>query len=570
MKISIVIPYFDAEEYLPRCLESIKAYTYYHDYEIILVDDGSKQPVSAEIKKKFSRVRFYRNRKNLGFVRTVNRGAALARGGLLVFLNVDTEIVSPGWLYTVLKTFALDKSIAVVGGKLIYPDTHLIQFAGGAINPETNGSEHIYKFAPAFIPQVNKMREVEVVTGAFLAIKKDLFNELGAFSLDFHSTYEDTDLCLRIRERGLKVIYQPEVVIYHYETVSGITDANYFKSKLILNRKWSRHFRRWQRSYYREDGFSETFVRTMLKLFQNDFFNLFVIVEEMGLSSADRQEKFIKSYGGRDLLEFLISRFKGRDSGIKYDLHYYLFINQLEQEQKFCPEYAEYFMQSGENSLKKDLLRIFLCLLDGRDWKLSEFYQPKYRDIYLILRAMAQAEFKPDPCRAVYQQALLHKILKMLRQSLGPGIRRADWPFLAYFLENNFLFKENEDLISILFSLAYADFRGRAERYLELAGSLIGQTAWPPSKMAKFRINQAVFWERRGVYEKALDVYQALLAGREDLNQKEMASLFYHLGFCNNAQGRYGPAREYFRLCLESAPDHQQARSLLAGIKKTC
>lgn len=182
-------------------------------------------------------IRSIRNAQNLGFARACNQGAQAAHGKHLVFLNNDTQVTT-GWLEALLQT-AHHPSTGIVGSKLLYPDGR-IQHAGiGFIN---GLPDHPFRFAAADAPEVNQLRELDMVTGACLIIKRNLFLRLGGFDEIYQNGVEDVDLCLRAREAGYSVLYQPASVVYHHE---GKSKGRFDKVKQNLQlffQRWHNRF----------------------------------------------------------------------------------------------------------------------------------------------------------------------------------------------------------------------------------------------------------------------------------------------------------------------------------------
>jgi GT2 family glycosyltransferase/glycosyltransferase involved in cell wall biosynthesis len=220
-KISIVIPAFDHHLHTFSCVKSIVAHTSGDEYEVVVVDDCSAEPVASALRD-VQGWQLLRNESNLGFVQSCNRGALAARGDIVVFLNNDT-LVTPGWLDALVAPLS-DASVGLVGAKLIYPDGRL-QEAGGIIWPE--GASVFGRNDDAGRPEYNYVRTVDYCSGACLAIRRRDFLALDGFDMRFSpGYYEDTDLAMRVRENGKRVVYQPDATIVHFEGVSSGTDAN--------------------------------------------------------------------------------------------------------------------------------------------------------------------------------------------------------------------------------------------------------------------------------------------------------------------------------------------------------
>src|SRR5438105_7423907 len=128
-RVAIVIPAFGQHLHTFYCVKSIAAHTTPGEYEVLVVDDCSPEPVTSALAG-VQGLQLLRNAANLGFVQSCNRGALAARGSIVVFLNNDT-LVTPGWLDALVAPFA-DTRVGLVGAKLIYPDGRL-QEAGGII-----------------------------------------------------------------------------------------------------------------------------------------------------------------------------------------------------------------------------------------------------------------------------------------------------------------------------------------------------------------------------------------------------------------------------------------------------
>ncbi len=166
LRASIVIPAFGDPLLTFTCLKSIAAHTPAGRYEVVVVDDASPQPV-AEALREVHGICVERNAVNLGFIASCNRGAELARGEVLVFLNNDT-IVTAGWLQAILQTFERRPHTGLVGAKLVYPDGRL-QEAGGIVWRDGSAWNYGRDEDPER-PEHNYVREVDYCSGACIAI----------------------------------------------------------------------------------------------------------------------------------------------------------------------------------------------------------------------------------------------------------------------------------------------------------------------------------------------------------------------------------------------------------------
>lgn len=241
-RVSIVIPVYNHIEATLTCLRSILADVDERvPFEVITVDDGSSD-ASAEQLPQIDGLHYVRNPQNLGFIGACNAGAAVARGAFLIFLNNDTA-VQPGWLDALIDTFDQHPRAGLVGSKLVYPDGRL-QEAGGIVFADGSGWNY-GRFEDPADPRFNYLREVDYCSGAAIAIRKSLFDELGGFDSHYAPAYyEDTDLAMKVRMRGLSVLYQPASVVVHYEGVTSGTDtASGIKAYQVVNQQ--KFLQRW-------------------------------------------------------------------------------------------------------------------------------------------------------------------------------------------------------------------------------------------------------------------------------------------------------------------------------------
>jgi GT2 family glycosyltransferase/glycosyltransferase involved in cell wall biosynthesis/SAM-dependent methyltransferase len=233
--VSVVIPVYGHWEYTRRCLESIELALPSTPFEVIVVDDASVDD-SADRIAGCAGVRLVRNPRNLGFVSSCNRGAAQARGELIMFLNNDTE-VRPGWLDKLVEIVEDRDDVGLVGSKLVYPDGRL-QECGGIIWADGTGWNY-GRNELANEPWFQTVREVDYCSGAALLIRRDLFERVGGFDQRYAPAYyEDTDLAFAVRAAGYRTVVQPASVVVHHEGVSNGTDvASGIKRHQELNRQ---------------------------------------------------------------------------------------------------------------------------------------------------------------------------------------------------------------------------------------------------------------------------------------------------------------------------------------------
>lgn len=230
-KVSIIIPFKDQAKMLDKCVQSILKKTKFDNYEIILVDNQSQKTGTIRTingLKKVQKIRILHFDHPFNFSAINNFAAKEAKGNFLLFLNNDTEVINSDWLSALLE-IGVRESIGAVGAKLLFKDNR-VQHAGVVMG--LGGiTGHAFKYFnrndPGYFGMASAPREVSAVTGACLLIKKDLFLKIGGFNeKDLPISYNDVDLCLRIQEHGLRVIYTPYSLLYHYESISRGNDAD--------------------------------------------------------------------------------------------------------------------------------------------------------------------------------------------------------------------------------------------------------------------------------------------------------------------------------------------------------
>lgn len=210
--ISILIVNYNGKEHLKKCFESLYKMSY-ENYEIILIDNSSKDNSIAYTRKHYPKVKVLSLEKNYGFAEGNNRGVNEALGDYIVFLNNDT-VIQKKWLSELVNALKIHGDDTIFTSKVLFYDNPLIiNTIGGFITPIGGGFD-----IGLFEEDVGNYDEVDYVgspAGCSMLIKKSLFKKLGGFDKDYFAYFEDTDLGWRSWLFGYKVLTVQNSIVYH-------------------------------------------------------------------------------------------------------------------------------------------------------------------------------------------------------------------------------------------------------------------------------------------------------------------------------------------------------------------
>jgi O-antigen biosynthesis protein len=237
--VSIIIPTRDRCGLLRRCIDSIERHTPEVRYEIIVMDNGSTEDRSLQFLDSIaSRHRVVRYPQEFNFSAINNEGVAHASGEYLLFLNNDTEALASNWLPALLAQ-AQRPGVGAVGAKLLYPDGR-IQHAGVVLGV-CGVAGHAFRFLRPEDKPYHGLSEVvrscSAVTAACLLMSKQLFEQIGGFNTRLPVEYNDVDLCLRIRQRGLRIVFDPHAVLIHHENATRKSGRSR-EDRLVMEELW--------------------------------------------------------------------------------------------------------------------------------------------------------------------------------------------------------------------------------------------------------------------------------------------------------------------------------------------
>lgn len=271
---SIIIPNYNGEKFIEECLNSVYSLDY-PSFEAILVDDGSEDNSARIAESSFPKARIIKNKENLGFSKTINKGIKASSGEVIALLNIDT-IVRKNWLSELVKSLLSDPKIGIVGSKMLDLDGKTIQFAGAVIDG-IGISRHIGR-GEIDIGQFDSVREVDYICGASMAFRKSLMEEIGLLDEGYSPIYyEDSDFVVRAKRKGYKIVYVPTSVLLHYE--------NHSMGKL------SRHF-----YFY----YNKSRIRFIIKKFTLRHILSVFLKQEIkwfkGVRSPDEKRELLRAY----------------------------------------------------------------------------------------------------------------------------------------------------------------------------------------------------------------------------------------------------------------------------------
>jgi len=248
-KVSIIIPNRDNVTLLRNCLSSITEKTSYDNYEIIIVENNSKKAVTfayyEELKQNKAINIVHWEGNGFNYSEICNFGAQYATGKQLVFLNNDIVVITPGWIEEMLM-YSQRNDVGMVGIKLLFLNG-TIQHAG-VILGMGGIAGHVYLGAPrdaqGYMMKLQIVQNVSAVSAACIMIRKSVFEEVGFLDPEFSNSYNDIDLCLKVRKAGYLIVWTPYAEAYHLESKTrGYETTLYNKSLLahetdLFRTKW--------------------------------------------------------------------------------------------------------------------------------------------------------------------------------------------------------------------------------------------------------------------------------------------------------------------------------------------
>lgn len=209
--VSIILLTYNSSQDLLECIPSLLSQTY-NNFEIILIDNASKDGTVRLIKTNYPQIDVIETGKNLGYPGGNNIGFEHAQGEYIVVMNPDT-VADSNWLTELIQPLEEDSSIDVTVPKiLIYYDKDKINTCGNL--PHYTGLTFC-RGLNASVDSCSIKEEVGAISGCSFAIRREMINYVEGFDADFFLYMEDADLSWRVRFAGGKIVYVPTSIIYH-------------------------------------------------------------------------------------------------------------------------------------------------------------------------------------------------------------------------------------------------------------------------------------------------------------------------------------------------------------------
>ncbi|MFM0152452.1 glycosyltransferase family 2 protein [Paraburkholderia sediminicola] len=248
--VSLIIPTRDNVGLLKRCITSILSKTVYFNYEVLIVNNGSRDGKTLrylDSLKSESRINVIRDDRDFNYSALNNATVKLARGEVIALVNDDVEVISPDWLAEMV-SHALRPGIGAVGARLLYPNGTIQH--GGIVLGVDGVAGHAHRHLPGdsagYCGRAGLIQSFSAVTGACLVIRKSIYENLGGLNeTDLPITGNDVDFCLRVMAAGYLNVWTPYAELFHHESATrGVPDtaakeAQAEREAAYMRAKWS-------------------------------------------------------------------------------------------------------------------------------------------------------------------------------------------------------------------------------------------------------------------------------------------------------------------------------------------
>lgn len=248
-RVSLLIPTRDRVDLLRNCVRTILERTDYPDIEIVIIDNDSEQPETLDYFREVSadkRVKILKVSGPFNFSRLNNLAARQATGQVIGLVNNDIEVSDGGWLREMV-SHALRPQVGAVGAKLLYGDGRVQH--GGVILGIGGIAGHFHRFADradyGYFGRASVAQNLSAVTAACLLLRRSVFEEVGGLDEEnLAVAFNDVDFCLRIRERGYRLVWTPFAELFHLESATRGSDEtearrpHFRREMLYMMKRW--------------------------------------------------------------------------------------------------------------------------------------------------------------------------------------------------------------------------------------------------------------------------------------------------------------------------------------------
>jgi GT2 family glycosyltransferase len=253
MQLSVIILNYNVRYFLELCVLSVQKALENIDSEIIVIDNNSQDDSCAMMKRRFPNVKLIENEVNSGFPKGNNIGVTFAKGEYICILNPDT-VVAEDTFTKVLAFAKKQQDLGIIGVKLIDGTGNFLpESKRGIPTPWVAFTKimGLYKLFPnafgkyyAHHLSENETGKVEILVGAFMLMKRDLYNEVGGFDENCFMYSDDVDLSYMVLKKGKSNYYFHETSVIHYKGESTVKDGTYMKrNQQAMNFFYKKHFR---------------------------------------------------------------------------------------------------------------------------------------------------------------------------------------------------------------------------------------------------------------------------------------------------------------------------------------
>jgi GT2 family glycosyltransferase len=257
MDLSILIVNYNTRELTLNCLRSVLESDTSYEFEVIVIDNSSKDDSVAQIQRHFPQVQLIANDRNVGFAKANNQGINIAKGRYILLLNSDT-IVQKDTLETMLRFMDEHPQVGAGGCKVVLPDGSLDKACKRGFPTPSASFYYAFGIAKLFPshPRFNQYQlshldpddeyPVDCLVGAFMLVRREAIEQVGLLDEEFFMYGEDIDWCYRMKQAGWQIYYYPRTQIIHYKGASSRRKPfkiiyEFHRAMILFHRKHYRH-----------------------------------------------------------------------------------------------------------------------------------------------------------------------------------------------------------------------------------------------------------------------------------------------------------------------------------------